>query len=80
MPDLDEWLPKNIHKHFDNLSWQSCVRKLHESEDTNNYLKNYYRRLAFDEILATLLVSSEKRIKIKKKKTEEKKFKMLIIL
>ena len=78
LPDLDEWLPKNIHKHFDNLSWQSCVRKLHESEDTNNYLKNYYRRLAFDEILATLLVSSEKRIKIKKKKTEEKKFKMLI--
>ncbi len=78
LPDLDEWLPKNIHKHFDNLSWQSCVRKLHESEDTNNYLKNYYRRLAFDEILATLLVSSEKRIKIKKKKTEEKQFNMLI--
>ena len=39
-----------------------------------NFKSNYYRRLAFDEILASFLISSEIRKKIKKIKKKSKNF------
>ena len=48
--------------------------KLHDPKNINNYKSNFYRRLAFDEILSSFLISSEIRKKIKKIKKDLKKF------
>ena len=66
LPILDEWHSYNINKRFDNISWNDSIKELHKSENIGKYKKNFYQRLAFDEIFSTFLVNSEIRKKIKR--------------
>ena len=74
IPKLDEWHEKDILKKFDNISWNESIIELHKPENIGNYESNFYKRLAYDEILASFLVHSEIRKKIKKIKKEKKFF------
>ena len=74
LPELDEWLPKNISNLFDNVTWKECVIKIHQEEITKIRNTKYFKRLVFDEIFANFLLSSKIRSKIKKNK---KKIKIL---
>ena len=66
LPLLNEWHSKNILQKFDNISWNDAIKDLHKPENVGKYQKNFYQRLAFDEIFSTFLVNSEIRKKIKK--------------
>ena len=56
-----------------NVTWKSSILNLHKKyKDSIN--SKYYRRLAYDEILANLLVLSQIRKRIKKFKKKNKKF------
>ena len=72
LPDLDEWLPEEVSKIFNNVSWRDSIIKLHK-EDINT-LRNskYFKRLVFDEVFANFLLSSKIRSKIKKIKKKNK--------
>ncbi len=72
LPILEEWHSSDILKKFDNISWNDSIRELHKSENIGKYEKNFYKRLAFDEIFSTFLVNSEIRRKIKKIKKIKK--------
>jgi len=74
LPKLSEWHTDKILKNFGNESWNSSIIKLHDPINISNYKSNYYRRLAYDEILSSFLVNSEIRKKIKKIKKDSKKF------
>jgi ATP-dependent DNA helicase RecG len=74
LPILDEWHSENILKKFDSISWNEAIKDLHNPENIDGYKKNFYQRLAFDEIFSTFLVNSEIRKKIKKIKKINKKF------
>ncbi len=74
LPKLDEWHSANILNKFENISWNEAIIELHKPENVGNYRKNFYQRLAFDEIFSTFLVNSEIRKKIKKIKKIKKKF------
>ena len=74
LPFLKEWHDLKILKKFDNESWNSSIVKLHDPKNIDNYKSNFYKRLAYDEILASFLVNSEIRKKIKKIKKVSKKF------
>ena len=45
---------------------------MHKPENIGKFKKNFYQRLAFDEIFSTFLVNSEIRKKIKKIKKKKK--------
>ena len=72
IPVLKEWHSKNILNKFDNISWNESIKELHKPENIGNYKKNFYQRLAYDEIFSTFLVNSEIRKKIKKIKKKNK--------
>jgi len=72
LPILNEWHSPEILKKFNNISWNDSIKELHKPENIDGYKKNYYRRLAFDEIFSTFLVNSEIRKKIKKIKKVSK--------
>ena len=74
LPILNEWHEKDVLKKFDNESWNNSIIKLHDPTNIENYKANFYKRLAYDEILASFLVNSEIRKKIKKIKKTSKKF------
>jgi len=74
LPVLPEWLDNKILKKFNNETWNNSILKLHDPKNIGNFKKNFYRRLAFDEILASFLISSEIRKKIKKIKKKSKLF------
>ena len=74
VPKLDEWHGEHILKKFDNISWNESLIELHKPENIGNYKSNFYKRLAYDEILASFLVHSEIRKKIKKIKKQRKNF------
>ena len=74
LPILNEWHDEKIIKKFDNETWNSSILKLHDPKNIGNFNTNFYRRLAFDEILASFLISSEIRKKIKKIKKKSKLF------
>jgi len=74
LPILNEWHDHNILKKFDNESWNNSIVKLHDPKNIDNYKSSFYKRLAYDEILASFLVNSEIRKKIKKIKKISKKF------
>jgi len=71
--NLEEWHDKEILNKIGNVSWSKSIFHVHEKKgyDINS---PYYRRLAYDEILSSLLVLSHARRKIKKFKKKEKKF------
>ena len=72
LPFLEEWHSKNILNKFDNIKWNEAIKELHKAENVGNYKKNFYQRLAFDEIFSTFLVNSEIRKRIKRIKKIEK--------
>ncbi len=74
LPILEEWHSKDILNKFDNISWNTAIKELHNPENFGNYKKNFYQRLAYDEIFSTFLVNSEIRKKIKKVKKKQKIF------
>ena len=74
LPTLNEWHSQNILKKFDNVTWNDSIIKLHAPKNIANYKSNFYRRLAYDEILSSFLVNSEIRKKIKKIKKDSKNF------
>ena len=74
LPTLPEWINSKTLKKFGNESWNNSIIKLHDPKNISNYKSNFYRRLAFDEILSSFLVSSEIRKKIKKIKKDSKNF------
>ncbi len=74
LPELAEWLPKEISSLFDNISWKECIIKIHKEEITKIRDTKYFKRLVFDEIFANFLLSSDIRNKIKKKKKKNKIF------
>jgi len=74
IPKLDEWHNQNILKKFNNISWNEAIVKLHLPENVGKYKTNFYKRLAYDEILSSFLVHSEIRRKIKKIKKLKKNF------
>ena len=73
IPNLDEWLDKDILKKFDNISWKKAVLELHNPNNINKKGR-FLERLIFDEILSTFLINSKIRKTIKKFKKEKKKF------
>ena len=81
LPTLPEWHDKEILKNFDNESWNDSIVKLHDPKNIDNYKSSFYKRLAYDEILASFLVNSEIRKKIKKiKKFQRSLIKGIIII
>ncbi len=74
IPKLNEWHEEEILKKFDNISWNDSIVELHKPENIGKYKSNFYKRLVYDEILATFIVKSEIRKKIKKIKKEKKFF------
>jgi ATP-dependent DNA helicase RecG len=74
LPTLPEWINSKTLKKFGNESWNNSIIKLHDPKNISNYKSNFYRRLAFDEILSSFLISSEIRKKIKKIKKDSKTF------
>ena len=72
LPLLNEWHSTKILNKFDNVSWNDSIIELHKPENAGNYKKNFYQRLAYDEIFSTFLVNSEIRKKIKKIKKKKK--------
>ena len=74
LPILKEWHSKNIMDKFGNISWNESIRELHKPENIGKFKKNFYQRLAFDEIFSTFLVNSEIRKKIKRIKKNKKIF------
>ena len=72
IPILKEWHSKNILNKFDNITWNESIKELHKPENIGNHKKNFYQRLAYDEIFSTFLVNSEIRKKIKKIKKKIK--------
>jgi ATP-dependent DNA helicase RecG len=72
LPILDEWHSKNILDKFGDIKWNDAIIELHKSENIGKFKKNFYKRLAFDEIFSTFLVNSEIRKKIKKIKKKQK--------
>ena len=74
LPILNEWHSKNILNKFNDINWNDSIIELHKPENIGKYKKNFYQRLAFDEIFSTFLVNSEIRKKIKRIKKKGKLF------
>ncbi len=74
IPKLEEWHDENILKKFNYISWNNSIIELHKPENIGKYQSNFYKRLAYDEILASFIVHSEIRKKIKKIKKIKKVF------
>ena len=74
LPTLTEWHDTEILKKFSYESWNNAIIKLHDPTNIENYKADFYKRLAYDEILASFLVNSEIRKKIKKIKKISKNF------
>ncbi len=73
IPDLQEWLSKDISKKFNNISWKEAVFQLHNPKNIKKK-GSFLNRLIFDEILSTFLINSKIRKAIKKTKKIKKKF------
>jgi len=71
--DLNEWHDKDTLKKIGNVSWAKSIFYIHEKKGSDIH-SNYYKRLAYDEILSNLLVLSQVRKRIKKFKKEIKNF------
>ena len=71
--DLTEWHDDGILKKIGNVSWLESIINIHVNEQ-NNFNSKSFRRLAYDEILANLLVLSQVRKRVKKFKKKNKIF------
>tara|TARA_Y100000590_G_scaffold100669_1_gene114424 strand:- start:2932 stop:5004 length:2073 start_codon:yes stop_codon:yes gene_type:complete len=70
---LNEWHEEEILKKVGNVSWSESIICMHQDK-IKNFNSKFYRRLAYDEILANLLVLSQVRKRVKKFKKKNKKF------
>jgi ATP-dependent DNA helicase RecG len=70
---LPEWHDKNILKKIGDVDWHSATTQLHKNNEKNLF-SNFYKRLAYDEILANQLVLSQVRKRVKKLKKKKKIF------
>ena len=68
-----EWHNEDVLNKIGNVSWAQSIFNVHQDKE-NNFKSKFYKRLAYDEVLANLLVLSQVRKKIKKFKKEKKKF------
>ena len=73
LPNLDEWLSKDILKKFNNISWKDSITRLHDPKNINKK-GDFLNRLIFDEILSNFLIKSNIKRNIKKIKKQNKKF------
>ena len=71
--DLTEWHNDKILKKIGNVGWSQSIFNVHQDKE-NNFNSKFHRRLAYDEILANLLVLSQARKRIKKLKKIKKRF------
>ena len=71
--NLKEWHDKKIIKEIGNVSWSESLFNVHENKK-NDLNSKYYKRLAYDEIIANLLVLSQVRKRVKKLKKKIKIF------
>ena len=78
LPKINEWLDSRFIKEMNFLGWRESILKLHKEDHTKDVTSNFYRRLAYDEILAHLISLSENRRRIKKTKKTNKVFKNLL--
>jgi len=75
--NLKEWHNDYIIKKIGNISWVKAVNGIHANK-SNDINSNFYKRLAYDEILANLLVLSQVRKRIKKIKKKRKIFNEIV--
>ena len=68
LPEVEDWHEKIFLRRNNFLNWKENIIALHKTKDSQNNLSSAFKRLVFDEICANLLVLSENRKKIKKKK------------
>ena len=68
LPQINDWFENKFLKKNNFLNWRDNIIARHKTKDSKNILSNTYKRLVFDEIIAHLLVLSNARKKIKKKK------------
>jgi len=73
IPDLNEWLNKDISNKFENVSWKNAIIQLHDPKNLNQQ-GFFYKRLVFDEVLSNFLINSKIRKSVKKLKKIKKKF------
>ena len=78
IPNLKEWHNPKILKKLGNKNWRDCILNLHNPNKDKDINSQFYKRLAYDEILAHLLVLSKMRSRIKKIKKKKKFFKNII--
>ena len=71
--EIPEWHDKNILKKIGGTSWANSILNIHENKK-NSLTSKYYKRLAYDEIIANLLVLSQVRQRIKRYKKIGKQF------
>jgi len=75
--NLDEWHNDDILRKIGNVSWSKSILAIHGNKSSELNSK-FYRRLAYDEILANYLFLSQIRQRIKKYKKKKKIFNNLI--
>jgi len=75
LPDIDEWHDSDIIKNLSFPSWKKSIIEMHSIKKEIDFNSNFYKRLAFDEIISNLLVLSDNRRKIKKIIKQPKKIK-----
>ena len=73
LTDIEEWHDEKILKKLGNAGWYKSVSTLHKNKE-NDLKSIYFKRLAYDEILANFLVLSHVRKRIKKFKKTAKIF------
>jgi len=70
---VDEWHDEETLKKIGNISWSKAIIEIHKNNKID-FNSNYYKRIAYDEILSNLLVLSQARKRIKKYKKINKTF------
>jgi len=74
IPNLPEWHNEEILNKIGKASWSKSIFDIHNNKE-NDFNTKFYRRLAYDEIMANLLVLSQVRKRVRKFKKKNKKFK-----
>ena len=63
--NIVEWHSEDVLKKLGNISWSQSIFKVHQDKEIN-FDSKFYKRLAYDEILANFLVLSQARRAVKK--------------
>ncbi len=74
MKNIIEWHKTETLEKIGNVNWNESILFLHQEKQINLESKQY-KRLAYDEILSSLLVLSQNRKRLKKNKKRNKTFK-----